>query len=96
MPIEPTERSFQAMVVELASIRGWLCYHTYDSRRSNPGFPDLVMVRGERLIFAELKSRLGRVTREQQLWHHALWAVPQVECYVWKPADWDYIEEVLK
>ncbi len=39
------EKPFQAQVVELARLSGWLTYHTHDSRRSQSGFPDLVLVR---------------------------------------------------
>ena len=35
------EKKFQSQVVRIAKVFGWLCYHTYDSRRSEPGFPDL-------------------------------------------------------
>lgn len=70
-----SERDFQAAVVEYAQLCGWLTYHTHDSRRSNPGFPDLVLVRGRSLIFAELKSARGRVTSDQQTWLTALAAV---------------------
>ena len=41
MNLKETEKGFQAAVVELARLRGWLVYHTYDSRRSAKGFPDL-------------------------------------------------------
>src|SRR5688572_19177552 len=40
-----TERAFQAQVVKYARLMGWTAYHTHDSRRSQAGFPDLVLVR---------------------------------------------------
>ena len=46
-----TEKQFMAQVVELAKLKGWLVYHTYDSRRSEPGFPDLCMVRKGTCLF---------------------------------------------
>ena len=47
------ERDFQRMVEDFAHHMGWsLTYHTYDSRRSDEGFPDLVAIRDERLLFA--------------------------------------------
>ena len=48
-----SEAQFQSHVVALAHRLGWLVYHTRDSRRSEPGFPDLVMVRG-RTLFREI------------------------------------------
>ena len=49
-----TEKAFQSDVMRVAKMLGWLCYHTFDSRRSASGFPDLVLVR-ERVLFRELK-----------------------------------------
>lgn len=65
---ELDEQQWQAQVVGLATFYGWRIYHTHDSRRSPAGFPDLVMVRGPELIFAELKGPRTRVTKEQEDW----------------------------
>ena len=62
------EAAFQQQVEQLAAFYGWRTYHTHDSRRSTPGFPDLVMVRGPELVFAELKTNTGRTTPEQDAW----------------------------
>lgn len=67
-----SEAAFQDQVVALARLYGWLHYHTHDSRRSAPGFPDLVLARAPRLIFAELKTETGRRTSEQDRWLDAL------------------------
>lgn len=40
-----SERQLQATVIDLAKAYGWRYYHTYDSRRSPEGFPDLVLLR---------------------------------------------------
>lgn len=79
------ERDLQAAVVELARMLGYLTYHTHDSRKSAPGFPDLVLVhpRSGALIFAELKSATGKVTREQDEWLRAL-ALRGVS-FLWRP-----------
>lgn len=89
------EKDFLAQVIKRAKDRGWLVQHTYDSRRSEPGFPDLVMARGGTLIFAELKSRKGRVSSKQQEWLDAL-PVGDVRVYVWRPAELESIKELLK
>jgi hypothetical protein len=74
---------------------GWTRYHTFLSVRSAPGFPDLVLVRPPRLIFAELKSETGKVTDAQQAWLALLEACPGCEVYTWRPADLPAIAELL-
>lgn len=91
-----SERVFQRRVEELARMGNWSLYHTYDSRRSHPGFPDLVLVRGERLIFAELKTERGRTTPEQLAWLSELANVTRVETYLWRPSNRDRVTEVLQ
>lgn len=92
-----SERELQASVIELAQLQGWLTYHTFDSRRSAPGFPDVVAVRGFRLLAIELKSHRGQVTHDQRRWLNAL-AGAGTETYTWKPEEWTSgrIEEVLR
>lgn len=74
-----------------------LCYHTYSSKRSVPGFPDLVLVHPEtgRTIFAELKKNKEYPTPEQRRWLEALSKNPHLEVYVWKPKDLATIREIL-
>jgi hypothetical protein len=62
------EDALQEQVLHIAELYGWLAYHTHDSRRSQPGFPDLVLIRSPELIFAELKSERGRVRPDQAKW----------------------------
>ena len=63
-----TEKQFQAQVLDLARIFGWRVYHPFLSKWSERGFPDLTMVRGNRLIFAELKRDTGKTTPAQDEW----------------------------
>lgn len=81
-----TDKAFQARVVQVAKIHQWLVYHTYDSRRSTPGFPDLVLVKGDRVLFRELKTDQGRLTSAQKLWGERLTKAGQ-DYAVWRPAD---------
>lgn len=93
-----SEAGLQQAVEDLAQMYGWMAYHTHDSRRSNPGFPDLVLChhgpvgsRGEgAVVFAELKRQGGTLSIGQQAW---LWALEAAgaEVHVWRPADWDEI-----
>lgn len=103
--VETSEKAFQSAVLELAALQGWKCAHFHDSRRqikpgvfvgdaSAAGFPDLVLVRGTRVVFVELKREKGRVTQQQREWLDVLEAA-LAEVYLWKPKDWDQIEKVL-
>ena len=91
-----SEKDFMDSVVAVAKGRGWLVYHTHDSRRSEPGFPDLVMLRGKRMIVAELKVGKNTLTLEQEEWMKAFEAAGVSECNEWYPANWGEIMEVLK
>lgn len=89
-----TEAAFQDLVVQLARWCGWHVYHTYDSRRSDAGYPDLTLVRNRVLLFRELKARRGRMTEEQQEWGQLLLYAGQ-SWAVWRPEDWDLVVETL-
>ena len=88
------EREWQAQVVGWAKTLGWRVYHTHDSRRSEPGWPDLALVH-DRLVMAELKTDTGRVSDDQQQWL-ALLTAAGVETYLWRPKDVDEVLSVLR
>jgi len=81
-----SEAELQRLVEELCDRLGLHHYHTFDSRRSDPGWPDLVIA-GTALLFRELKSRDGVLTPAQRRWGSRIertggdWAV-------WRPVDW--------
>jgi len=100
------EIDFMAQVTEYATLTGWSWLHvragrTRDSWRvpvSGPlgkGFPDLLLVRGERLLAVELKRDGGKPTPEQS---EVLRLLSQagVTAMVWRPADWERIEATLR
>ena len=108
------ERELQRAVIDLAEVNAWTIAHFHDSRRqvkpgvfvgdqAAAGFPDLVMVRAHRLIFAELKGEKGRVKPDQQVWLDLLKACAlgrevigdAFEVYLWRPSDWPQIARVL-
>lgn len=92
---------FLEQVAEVARFGGWLVYHTLDSRRSAPGFPDLVCLHRSSLrpiqdmVVAELKVGKRQPTQAQREWLDLFARVPGVHAYLWRPADWDEIERVL-
>lgn len=59
------------------------------------GWPDLVLLRGRRLIIAELKSDTGRVSAEQSDWIAQLAEVPGLEVHIWRPSDWETVYTTL-
>lgn len=81
----------------LAKALGWLEYHTYRSDRSPSGFPDLVLVKPGRLIFAELKQHGGKLTHDQEVWLSMLRrSVSGVEVELWRPEDFGRIVITLQ
>ena len=100
------EAALQSKVMDLARLYGWhrahfrTAYQPGAQRWLTPmsgekGFPDLVLVRPPRLIFAELKSDTGRLSPHQKEWLSLL-DQTSIEVYLWRPADLDEIHEILK
>lgn len=98
-PARPTmtETQLLAAVRKLARLTRWRTYHTHDSRRSDPGFPDLVLLAADRkrVIYAELKTDTGRLTTEQEAWLRDL-TTAGCETAIWRPADLPEIATVLR
>lgn len=95
-PPKIREKDFQQHVVDLARACGWLVFHDYDSRHSQPGFPDLVLVKNKRLLFRELKAtRTGKLTPAQIQWQTALLEAG-ADAGVWRPPDLPLIEYELQ
>jgi hypothetical protein len=90
-----TEKQFYSQIRDLAIITGWMIYHTWTSIHSAAGYPDITLVRGDRLVFAELKTDKGRVTPQQQAWIDAL-RKTKAEVYLWRPSYFDDIVEILR
>ena len=105
------EPQLQEAIIECARAFGWRVAHFRPARvlrggreswetpvaADGKGFPDLVLVRGDRLIFAELKKDTGTLRPDQELWLSALRLTP-VEVYLWKASRWldGTIERVLR
>ena len=81
-----TEADWQALIVQFATLHGWLTMHQLHSKGTTAGWPDLVMLRPPELIVVELKSERGKVSAAQQSWLAGL-AACGVETYVWRPHD---------
>lgn len=88
-----TERELSRCIISAAKECGFLVYHTFLSRWSEAGFPDLVLLKPPRIIFAELKGPKGKLKEAQKIWLEQLKQVPNLEVYLWKPEN---VEEVYK
>lgn len=103
-----TENEWQSTVMNLATLLGWRSYHAPENRpvvgrngsryvqNVRAGFPDLVLVRDDRLIFAELKRETGKLGPGQQEWLDAVRRVPGVESYLWRPSDLMDVHAILR
>lgn len=117
MTASMNEAALTHAVIELAQTLRWKVAHfrpalTAKGHRTpvqgdGKGFPDLVLVRRQRLLFAELKVAKRTPTVEQKLWMEALRGTrgPQGEAgrsipevYLWTDEDWErgVIEAALR
>ena len=92
--LQSSEEDFQATVIQVAQALGWKVYHTHDSRGSNEGFPDLVLVRRMHFLVVELKTEQGELSQAQTEWIEAL-EKANVDVRVWRPSNWPQIHKVL-
>lgn len=106
MSLPITEAQFTETVIALAKLNGWMVAHFRPAldrgkwktaMSGDVGFPDLVLARGGVVIFAELKSNVGKLRREQGHWltelagqgGHNLVAV-------WRPSDLERVKVLLR
>ena len=101
--VEITEAEFQQMVTKQAEALGWQWMHvaTTGIGRHSPmrgtmgkGWPDLVLVKGSRILFIELKRQKGLMTTEQMAVMNLL-EQTKAETYCFRPADIPQILHVL-
>ena len=104
--VPQSEAAFTSAVIEFARGLGWLVHHCRPGRtakgwatpiQGDAGFPDLVLIRDTRVIFAELKGidireRRGKLRFSQSQWILAL-ARAGAEFYEWWP-DSNWQEEL--
>jgi hypothetical protein len=99
-----SEGDFQKTVTDALTLFGWRWCHFRPARTQrgwrtplsgSPGFPDIVAVRGDRIIFVELKAANGKLRDEQRSWLSALGAAG-AEVHCWRPNDWPVIERLIR
>lgn len=96
-----TERQLEMAIVRMAETFGWKVHTIADSRslrsHTGVGYPDLTMVRGNRIVAAELKAAKGRVRKGQEEWLTDF-REAGAEAYLWRPEHWTNgeVEKVLR
>lgn len=89
-----SEDQWQAEVVQLAGMFGWKCTHFYNMRMNEEGFPDLLIMRSDEYILAELKTERGSLNAAQKRWHmHA--SLFGITVHVWRPRHYRDAVRVL-
>ena len=105
-----SEKEFMQGVIELAHLLGWRHFHDNATNgprhcwhcgrkstqpRNIEGWPDLVLIRRPRVIWAELKREGEEPTDAQLGWLEELRACGQ-EVYIWRPSDHPAILKILQ
>jgi len=105
---EPTEAAFTRQVIEAANLFRWRAAHFRPAMNARgqwrtavagdgKGWPDLFLLREDRIIVAELKTARTKPTVEQDGWLDAFCEYGgRLTVAVWRPEDWDEIVEALR
>ncbi len=102
-----SEAAWQQRITDLASVRRWAWLHLRPARTakgwrtpvSGPlgaGWPDLILIRRDRLVAIECKATTGKPTDEQAAVLSLLAQVRHVETHLARPTDWEKIMKVLQ
>ena len=95
MTLRESEESLQNKVIDLLKLGRWVYFHSWSSRHSVAGFPDIIAIRGTRVLAIELKSTKGKLTPAQIAWGQTFTATGKVEYYCWYSEDWDEMVKAL-
>ena len=90
-----TEKHLESAIADLCRRLGLLRYHTFRSDKSEPGFPDEVIVSGDTALFWELKTERGKPSPAQTRWLEALRAVRRLDVRIVRPADLQLCADIL-
>jgi len=102
--------AWEQQIIALAHLWGWTVasfrsvrvqrrdgssYFATPVQADGAGWPDLVLVRGDRLLFRELKTDRAVTRRAQREWLSRL-AATGADVGVWRPRGWDQIVVELR
>lgn len=98
---EASEAQFQQQIMQLAATCGWDAHHIRPGKYGSvyktdglPGMPDLLLIgqRGQGILFAELKTANGKVSKMQE--HRITQLLTNgCEVHIWRPQD---MERIIK
>ena len=99
------ESAVQRAVEDMLSAYGWKWFHAPDNKPSRttgrvqkivPGFPDIIALRGTRIIVIENKRQTESPREDQEAWLRAFVATGKVETYVIRPSNLRGLADILK
>lgn len=99
-----SEYDFQVAVTRYAKAQGWMPMYFRKTATQGkdrwvavapPGWPDLTLLRLDKLVCIECKSEKGKPTEAQQLWLAGLDRVAGVSTYLFRPSDASTVMQVL-
>ena len=88
-----SEADWTFFLVLYAEKHRWKVVHFPDSIKilGSAGAPDLLMMRGDKTITAELKTEKGQLSRFQKMWKNS----NPMNYQVWRPSEWEWIKYEL-
>lgn len=97
------EAQVQRNVQEILTMFGWWWYHAPNNRpnkdgkvqRIRAGFPDIIAVRGTRIVVAELKKETGHTTDEQDEVLAMFQLTGKVEIWIVRPSNIDEFRKAM-
>ena len=98
-----SELTLEREIIRLAERYGWYVYSVRRSDLAQPngtthrGYPDLTLLHDGMIVFAELKTRKGKLSEHQERWINRLRGT-FTSVHVWRPQDWldGTIEKVIR
>lgn len=92
-----SEKQLQEAIIEAAQLLSYRFYHTYDSRRSVVGFPDLILLRERdgRRFAIECKTQKGKASEAQMAWL-ATFSACGIPALIVRPNDLDTLLKTLR
>lgn len=86
-----SEDELLSRVLDLLELHGWWAYHVRNSRagivQGQVGFPDVIALRGKRILVAELKRELAEPTACQLDWLERF-RTTGADPYLWRPSHY--------